>query len=161
MNQVCFLAAAGLATLLMAPAVAQTPSAAPGDAATKTIITVPSGALQRVQNAWRGRRLIGTPVFGDNGEQLATVSDLLITDSGVVEKVVLSVKLRRQLVAVPFSQLRFVPSQRIGMHAFAAKNARRRTRFETTAAGPFGIMLPGTTRDTLAALETFRFVSSP
>jgi hypothetical protein len=156
MNQVCCLATAGLIALLLAPAVAQTPSVAPGDAATKTIITVPSGALQRVQNAWRGRRLIGTPVFADNGEQLAIVSDLLITDSGAVEKVVLSVTLRRRLVAVPFSQLRFVPSQRTGMHA-----GRRGTRFETAAAGPFGILLPGATRDTLAALETFRFVSSP
>ena len=155
MNQVCLLATAGLVALLMAPAAAQTPPVAPGDAATNTIITVPSGALQRVQNAWRGRRLIGTPVFGDNGEQLAVVSDLLITDSGVVEKVVLSVTLRRRLVAVPFSQLRFVPSQRIGIHT------GRRGTLPTAAAGPFGIMLPGTTRDTLAALETFRFVSSP
>jgi hypothetical protein len=71
MNQACCLAAGELRVLLMAPAVAQTPSVAPGDAATKTIITVPSGALQRGQNAWRGRRLIGTPVFRDNGEQLA------------------------------------------------------------------------------------------
>ena len=156
MNQGCFLAAAGLVALLIAPAIAQTPSVAPGDAATKPIITVPSGGLQRVQGAWRGRRLIGTPVFGDDGEQLAIVSDLMITDNGVVDKVVLSATLRRRLVAVPFSQLRFVPSQRIGMHA-----GRRGTQFPTAAAGPFGIMLPGTTRDTLGALETFRFVSSP
>jgi hypothetical protein len=37
--------------------------------------------------------------------------DLLITDDGKVDRVVLSVRGRRQLVAVPFGQLRFVPSR--------------------------------------------------
>ena len=155
MNQVRWGAVVGLMALLMASAAAQAPPAGRDDAAAMTNMTVPAGSLQRIQDAWRGRRLIGTPVFGDNGEQIAIVNDLLITDDGVVAKVVLSVTLRRQLVAISFSQLRFVPNQRIGTHA-----GRRGTRFETPAAGPFGIMLPGASRKTLAAMEPFRFVSS-
>src|SRR5215469_12968974 len=101
-------AAIGLTALLMASAAAQTPTgrgdgAAPG-------ATVARGSLQRVQNNWRGRTLIGTPVFDDRGQRIATINDLLITDDGKVDSVVLSVSGRRQLVAVPFGQLRFVPS---------------------------------------------------
>lgn len=156
MNQSRSIVEVGIMALFMASAAAQTPSAGQGDTTATTIITVPSGSLQRVQNAWRGRRLIGTPVFSDNGEQIAVISDLLITDDGMVGRVVLSVTLGRQLVAVPFSQLRFVPSQRIGTHA-----GRRGTRFGSPAVGPFGIMLPGASRKTLASMEAFRFVSSP
>ena len=141
MKQSPSTAAIWLMALFMAStAAAQTPSAGDGDT-TATTVTVPAGSLQRVQNSWRGRRLIGTSVFGDNGEQIAIVNDLLITDDGMVRLVVLAVTQRRQLVAVPFSQLRFVPNQRIGTHA-----GRRGTRFPSAEFGPFGIMLPGASR---------------
>jgi hypothetical protein len=108
-----------LAGLLIASATAQTPSPGQGDGTTTTAITVPAGSLQKAQNGWRGRMMIGTPVFSDNGRQIATIDDLLITDDGKVDRVVLSVT-RRRRVAVLFSQLRFVPSQigtRIGRRA--------------------------------------------
>ena len=158
MNQTRMAIVVGLMALLTASAAAQTPSlgaVGQGDSAATTI-TVPAGSLQRVQNSWRGRRLIGTPVFSDNGEQIAIVNDLLVSDDGMVGRVVLAVTLRRQLVTVPFSQLRFVPSQRIGTHA-----GRRRSRFASAAFGPFGIMLPGASRTSLASMETFRFDASP
>jgi sporulation protein YlmC with PRC-barrel domain len=156
MNQNRTVAAVGIMVLFIASAAAQTPTVGPRDTAATTIVTVPSGSLQRMGNAWRGRRLIGTPVFNDSGEQIAVISDLLITDDGTVSRVVLSVTLRRRLVTVPFSEFRFVPSRRIGTHA-----VRRQTRFETAAIGPFGIMLPGASRDTLASMETFHFAPSP
>jgi hypothetical protein len=146
-----------LAGLLIASATAQTPSPGQGDGTATTAITVPAGSLQKAQNGWRGRMMIGTPVFSDNGRQIATIDDLLITDDGKVDRVVLSVT-RRRRVAVPFSQLRFVPSQigtRIG------RRARRFGRNVTNAFRPFGAMLPGANGDTLASMEEFRFVPSP
>jgi hypothetical protein len=158
MIQNCSIAAAiGLAALLIGSAVAQTAPA--GDGAPATIVTVPAGSLQRAQNAWRGRMLIGTPVFNDNGQRIATINDLLITDDGMVGRVVLSVTQRRQLVAVPFNQLRFVPSQSIGTPV--GRRARRLTQIATDAVRPFGVMLPGASRDSLASMEKFRFVPSP
>ena len=89
-------AAIGLTALLITSAAAQTP-AGQGDGAVPAV-----GSLLKVQNNyWRGVELIGTPVFGDNGLRIATVDDLLITDDGKVDRVVLSVRGRRQLVAVP------------------------------------------------------------
>jgi hypothetical protein len=152
-------AAVGLTGLLIASAVAQTPSAGQGDGTPTTTVTVPAGSLQRTQNAWRARTLIGTPVFNDNGQRIATIADLLIGDAGAVDRVVLSVTQPRQLVAVPFGQLRFVPSQSVGTPF--GRRARRLTQIATDAIRPYGVMLPGASRDTLAGMETFRFVPSP
>jgi hypothetical protein len=142
----------------IASATAQIASPGQGDGTATTAITVPAGSLQKTQNAWRGRTLIGTPVFNDSGQQIATINDLLITDEGVVDRVVLSVR-RRQLVAVPFSQFRLVPSQSIGRRL--GRRGRRFTGIATTAFGLFGVMLPGASRDSLASMEEFRFVTSP
>jgi hypothetical protein len=160
MRQIRSIAAtAGIAALLMTSAMAQAPPAGQGDAAAATNVTVPVGSLQRTQNAWRGRMLIGTPVFSDGGQRIATISDLLITDDGMVARVVLAVTQRRKLVAVPFNQLRFVPSQSVGMPF--GRRARRLTQIATDAIRPFGVMLPGATQDSLASMETFRFVPLP
>src|SRR5262249_11808845 len=105
-------AAIGLTALLITSAAAQTPTGQ-GDGAAPAV-TVAKGSLLKVQNNWRSGVLIGTPVVGDNGQRIATIDDLLITDDGKVDRVVLSVRGRRQLVAVPFGQLRFVPSLNLG-----------------------------------------------
>src|SRR5262252_6888085 len=98
-------AAIGLTALLVTSAAAQPPTGV-GDG-TAPAVTVARGSLLRVQNNWRGKTLIGTPGFGDNGQRIATIDDLLITDDGKIDRAVLSVRGRRQLVAVPFGQLRF------------------------------------------------------
>lgn len=152
-------AAVGLAGLLIASAVAQTPSTGPGYGTPATTVTVPAGSLQRAQNAWRARMLIGTPVFNDNGQRVATIADLLISDAGSVDRVVLAVAQPRKLVAVAFGQLRFVPSQSVGTPF--GRRARRLNQIATVAITPYGVMLPGTSRDTLTGMETFRFVPSP
>src|SRR5215468_9202245 len=92
-------AAIGLTVLLITSAAAQTPTGQ-GDGAAPAV-TVARGSALRVQNNWRGRTLIGTPVFDDHGQRIATIDDLLITDDGKVDRVVLSVRGGRQLVAVP------------------------------------------------------------
>jgi hypothetical protein len=151
-------AAVVLAGLLIVSATAQTPSPGQGDGTTTTAITVPAGSLRKTQNGWRGRMLIGAPVFNDSGQQIATINDLLITDDGMVDRVVLSVR-SRQLVAIPFSQFRLVPSQSIGRRL--GRRGRRFTGIATADLGLFGVMLPGASRDSLASMETFRFVPSP
>jgi hypothetical protein len=76
------VAAVVLASLLIASATAQTPSGQ-GDGTATTAITVPAGSLRKTENTWRGRMLIGTPVFNDSGQQITTINDLLITNDGM------------------------------------------------------------------------------
>ena len=121
---------------LVVSAGAQTPTAAQGDGTAAPGVTVPAGSLQKAENAWRGRMLIGTSVFNDNGQRIATIDDLLITDDGKVDRVVLSVT-RRQLVAIPFNQFRLVPSQSIATPVGRRNPLRRWTRIAANAAGPF------------------------
>ena len=148
-------AAIGLTALLITSAAAQ-PPAGPSDGAAPAV-TVARGSLERVQNNWRGRTLIGTPVFDDHGQRIATINDLLITDDGKVDRVVLSVRGRRQLVAVPFGQLRFVPSRNFG----TPLGRRGTARLAQSPIRLFGVILPGASRDSLAEMERFRFISSP
>jgi hypothetical protein len=148
-------AAVVLAALLTTSAVAQNPSAGQGDGTSATSITVPSGSPQKAQNAWRGRMLIGTRVFNDHGVWIATIDDILITDDGMVDRVVLSVT-RRRLVVVPFNQFRFVPTQSIpGREPLL----RGWTRIAANAPGHFGVLLPGASRASLASMESFHFAS--
>jgi hypothetical protein len=153
-----FVAALGFTAMLIASAAAQPPAAGQSDTLPTTAATVPSGWLERAdQNAWRGRTLIGAPVFNDNGQRIATINDLLVNDDGVVDRVVLLVTQRSQLVVVAFKQLRFPPSRSI------ATPVGRRAQRHLNQTNPtmFGVMLPGATRDSLASMETFRFAPSP
>ena len=150
-------AAGGLAALLVTVAAAQ-PS--PGERNGEGFpSTVPVGSLQRVQDGWAARTLIGTPVFNDNRQRIATINDLLVRDGGAVEKVVLSVAQSRRLVVVRFDQLRFAPSESLGTPL--GKRARRLSGIGNVARtdiGPYGVMLPGVSRDTLVGMEAFRRV---
>jgi len=148
-----------LAALLTTSTVAQTPSAGQGDGTSATGNTVSSGS-QAAQNAWRGRMLIGTRVFNDHGVWIATIDDILITDDGMVDRVVLSVT-RRRLVAVPFNQFRFVPSQSIPTPVSGREPLRSWTRIAANAKGHFGVLLPGASRASLASMDSFRFASPP
>src|SRR5262252_9873634 len=129
-------AAIGLTALLVTSAAAQSPTGL-GDGPAPTV-TVARGSLLRVQNNWRGTALIGTPVFDDHGQRIATIGDLLITDDDKVDRVVLSVRGRRQLVAVPFGQLRFVPSLN-----FTSLGRRETARVAQSGIRLFVVILPG------------------
>ena len=141
---------AALAALMAMPCQAQQP-AQPG-AARQTSLT--AGTAQKSQNNWRGRTLIGTAVFNDNNQRIATINDLLITDDGRVDQVVLAVRrMGGKLVAVPFSQLRFAPSG--GTLALASPDAP--TPAFSSDLKTYGAVLPGATRDSLSKMERFRF----
>jgi hypothetical protein len=142
--------------LLINPAVAQSP-AAPQPATAPPEATVPAGSLTRVQNAWPARSLIGATVFNDSGQRLASVRELLVTDDGKVDRVVLTVGRRGRLVAVSFGQLRFVPSQRFDTPVLAVRG--RMSRMVDAAHAdrrPYGIMLPGETQDSLLKMESIQ-----
>jgi PRC-barrel domain len=143
---------AAVAVLLIAPCHAQ-PTVQPGAARQAAAPTLLSGTAQKTQNNWRGRTLIGTAVFNDNNQRIATINDLLITDDGRVDQVVLAVRrIRGKLVAVPFSQLQFAPS--MGVPLLPSPDAPTVAPSDVKT---YGAMLPGATRDSLAKMETFRF----
>jgi len=137
---------AGLGLLVVNSTLAQTPAAAQPAAP----ISAP-GSLERVQNAWPARNVIGASVFNDNGRRVATVRDLLLTDDGKVDRVVLAVGPRGRLIAVAFDQLKFVPSHRAGRAGMS-----RMSGAGDAERGPFGIMLPGATQATLLQMESIR-----
>jgi PRC-barrel domain len=153
--------AAALTALLTAPALAQ-PAGQPGAAANPSAATtnagVPGGTLQKMHNNWRGRTLIGTAVYNDSNERIATINDLLITDDGRVDQVVLAVRrMRGKLVTVPFGQLRFAPSTNPGLTGLGAAEGMTSPPVSSIELKNYGVVLAGATRDSLAKMEPFRF----
>ena len=147
---------AAFAVLLNAPCDAQ-PAAQPG-AARQAAPTLLSGTAQKSQNNWRGRTLIGTAVFNDSNQRIATINDLLITEDGRVDQVVLAVRrMRGKLVTVPFSQLRFAPSTNVGPTGLGAAEGMVSLSSPSDESKNYGVVLPGASRDSLAKMETFRF----
>lgn len=156
--------AVGLGILLITPALAQTPPASPPNTGTTTNrqqpataeASVPVGSVQKTQEEWRGRTLIGAAVYDDHGRRIATINDLLITDDHRIDKAILSVgRVRRKLVAVPFENLRFEPSLLGGMPIFAGEGQVAPS--PPSDVKTYGLVLPGATRDSLANMEAFRF----
>jgi len=146
---------AALAALMAMPCQAQQP-AQPG-AAGQTA-TLSAGTAQKSQNNWRGRTLIGTAVFNDSNQRIATINDLLITEDGRVDQVVLAVRrMRGKLVTVPFSQLRFAPSTNVGPTGLGAAEGMVSLSSPSDESKNYGVVLPGASRDSLAKMETFRF----
>ena len=144
----------GLGLLVVYPSLAQTP--APTQPAPSA--SVPTGSLERVRNAWRARSLLGASVFNDNGQRVATIRDLLLTDDAKVDRVVLAVRSRNRLVAVAFDQLKFVPSQRFDTPALSVRGRMSPTVSAAHAdRRPYGIMLPGVTQASLLQMESFKF----
>jgi hypothetical protein len=153
MSRIRLLAAlVGIGLLVVHPSLAQTPAQAPPAAPA----SVPAGSLERVQNAWPARSLLGASVFNDSGQRVATVRDLLLTDDAKVDRVVLAVGPRGRLVAVAFSQLKFVPSQRFDTPVLAVRGRMSRmVSVAHTDRRPYGIMLPGVTQASLLQMERF------
>jgi hypothetical protein len=143
----------GVGLLVVNPCLAQSSAAAQPAAPA----SVPAGSLQRVQNAWPARSLIGASVFNDSGQRVASVRDLLLTDDGKIDRGVLAVGPRGRLIAVAFGDLRFVPSQRFDTPVLAVRG--RMSRIVGAAHAdrrPYGIMLPGVTQESLLKMESIQ-----
>jgi hypothetical protein len=161
MNRICSIGiATSLTFLLVLPASGQAPSpnrpsAAVG--ANPNPAAVPQGGVQKAQNEWRGRTLIGAAVFDDNGQRIAAINDLLIADDGRVDQAILSVgRLRRKLVSVPFNQLRFAPSPPSRSAALPPLDDAA-APLSSSAVTAYAVVAPGATRDSLANMPAFRF----
>ena len=155
---------AGLVALALGPALAQNPPAnQPSGGAASGVnaganLTVPSGTVQKSQNDWRGRTLIGSPVFNERRQRVGTLNDILITEDGKVNQVILSAsRPRGKLVAVAFNQLRFVPSTGLASPGFVTADGLASTPALSGALKTYGIILPGATRESFANMEAYRF----
>lgn len=75
----------------------------------------PNGSLEKSHGAWRVGKLDGATVYNGQGDDIGTIDDLLMSSDGKISKVVISVGgflgIGDKLVEVPFSKLRFEPSQ--------------------------------------------------
>ena len=117
---------------------------------------MPAGLLQRVDGDWPARRMIGTSVFNERGQRVATISELLRTYNGRVDRAVLAISGRSRLVVVVFSQLQIVPGQRFDVPQVAVRG--RTSRMVSAAHAnrrPYGVMLPGATPGSLAEMGSF------
>jgi PRC-barrel domain len=157
MNQIRLLATSiGIGLLILHLSAAQAPSMGQSVVTAATPTSVPAGSLQRVQNDWRARNVIGASVFNETGQRIATIRDMLITDDGKVDKVVLAVRQGGKVVAVGFSELQFLPSQRFDTPVLAVRGRMSRmVSAAHTERRPYGVMLPGATQHSLTEMESF------
>ena len=131
------------------------PCSAQNNKNTQAADSVPTGSLQRIDGDWPARTVIGTSVFNEHGQRVATIRDLLITDDGRVDRAVLVIRGRSRLVAITFNQLQFVPSQRFDVPVMAVRG--RMSRMVSAAHAdrrPYGVMLPGATPASLSEMES-------
>lgn len=87
--------AVALATVLAAPAFAQTatPPAATAPSATQSSTASPSGSFVSSQQStdWRASKLIGATVYGSDNASIGEVNDVLLASDGKVNGVVIGV----------------------------------------------------------------------
>lgn len=101
----------------------------------------PDGTLHKYDNAWRASKLVGADVYNEQGQTVASIDDLLVSDDGKIDRAVLStgggiLGVGAKLVTVPFDQLKFEPSVNNTNHVVAANG--------NTNAQPNAAVLPRT-----------------
>ena len=145
--------ALGLAAMLASPAVAQPtpPGGSPAPA--------PAGGVQKAPGGWRARTLVGARVYNEAGQRIAVLDDVLLTDDGKAEQAILAIVGQRgKRVAVPYAQLRFVPSDTpIPLGGVAAEGAPATPALIGNELKTFAVILPGASRESLAKLAPYRF----
>jgi sporulation protein YlmC with PRC-barrel domain len=102
------LTAAALAVVLTTPAFAQTPdksmASAQGQSTTEKFVQ------KQQANDWRGSKLIGTTVYGQDNASIGEVTDVLIGNDGKIRAAVIGVGgflgVGEKNVAVPFDALK-------------------------------------------------------
>lgn len=105
------MTAAALATVLAAPAFAQTPSAPSTMDKPMTTTHARSAGFMHNQSAneWRGSKLIGATIYGPDNSSIGDVNDVLVGDNGRIRAVVVGVGgflgVGEKDVAVPFAAL--------------------------------------------------------
>ncbi len=99
----------------------------------------PSGTLEKYHGQLRASELNGANVYNDQGTVIGTINDMLISDDGKVQTVVISVGgflgIGTRYVAVPFSQMQVQPS-RLGDTGVTANNGAAPTTVTTSTLPP-------------------------
>jgi PRC-barrel domain len=168
-------AMAVLATALAAPAALGQPAAPTPprpNAGSAPAPPLEIGRPQRTHGGWRSSRIVGAIVYNDHDERIGTVDDLVIRQDGRISEAVLSVggflHIGAKLVAVPYDRLRFEEStedQAADVGAPPAARIASPAASAAPAAAPpparpvvtTRLVLPGATRDSLAALPSFSY----
>jgi hypothetical protein len=129
-----FLAAAALAV----PALAQKKEEPKADASKK--VEIPKNVFFKGQTAGQylaKERLLGAKVLGSDGQPVGTIDDLIVSQGGQVEGVVMAV-----------GGVLGVGQKQVGVRMGALKFA--------TADGKLTITLPGATKEVLGALAAYQ-----
>ncbi|MGH7077855.1 MAG: PRC-barrel domain-containing protein [Acetobacteraceae bacterium] len=137
----------------------------------------PTGSLEKSHGEWRASKLVGATVYNDSGDNIGSIDDLLVNNSGKIDTAIVSVGgflgIGSKLVAVPFDKFKFEQSQNEhaaarpaqavpatpaprpvnataseNEHAAAAKNA---------APVQYSILLPQATKDSLKSAPSFKY----
>jgi hypothetical protein len=130
------------------------------------------GRPQRTHGGWRSSRIVGATVYNDHDERIGTVDDLIVGQDGRISDAVLSVGgllgIGGKLVAVPYSELRLeenIEGRTVDVVAPPAALVAPPAGPGTPAIAPpparpvvtTRVVLPGATRDSLAALPGFNY----
>jgi sporulation protein YlmC with PRC-barrel domain len=146
---------AGLAgsALLTSVAFAQTPTTT-SDRANIAPATA-SDTSSSYQGDWRASKVVGVSVYNDNNENVGSINDLLMDNTGGIKVVVIGVGgflgVGEHLVAVPFDKIRFVNEPVTYTGAAGASNAGARTTPTTaTTTGAANTSAPAMTTMTMS-----------
>lgn len=129
-----------------------------------------SGSLQKSHGEWRASKLVGAGVYNDSGDNIGSIDDLLMNDSGQIKTVVVSVGgfigIGNKLVAVPFDKFKFEQSQRPHAAGYTQPGSVQPRKVNATAEstarpnpGPveYSMVLPEATSDSLKSAPGFKY----
>jgi sporulation protein YlmC with PRC-barrel domain len=139
----------------------------------------PGGLLRENNGMLMSSTLVGANVYNDYGRIVGTVDDLLVSTSGSVQSVVLSVGgflgIGTHYVAVPMSGLKIEPSDRNGLIHDGSAGTSAATGIPPTGGTQVGVgvgamrgvphvqyfslVLPGATKASLKSMPEFKFNS--
>jgi sporulation protein YlmC with PRC-barrel domain len=182
-----FLIGGLLASVMLAPAFAQSqqtppaqanppaPSAVPAPASPSATAPAPSGSSAMTTPAtqtgqWRASKLVGLDVYNDQNEKLGDISEILLDKSGKVEGVVIGVGgflgMGQHDIKVELSKLKFVdePMRTSAATPATTTGAANRPAGTTTASTSNGqkwvpdhAILSGATKEQLKNMPAFKF----
>jgi hypothetical protein len=146
------MTATAIAALLLAPALAQSPtSPSPGMAIAPSGAASPGFVATQTEEQWlASKNLIGTKVIGPSNETVGSINDLLVDRNGVILAAVVGVggflHIGEKNVAVPFKSLeltRTSDTQKIAMR-FTKDELQQAPAFKPLAPPPLPVAtVPG------------------
>lgn len=145
-----------LPMLLILPLLAVPMAASAQDNSTNSPAKTASGSLEHSHGQWRSSKMVGAAVYNDESNKIGTIDDMLIGSDGQVSNVVISLGgflgVDSKNVEVPFSKLKFEPSQ---------SNSATKTTSSVAAGNAndqdYSIVLPDVSKSALSSMTAFDF----